>query len=296
MQSLTERLQSAEPLLLDGATGTELDRRGVNVQLPLWSAQALIENPDVLEEVHRSYVLAGAQVLTANTFRTHARNLEIHFGTEAQHQAVGLTTLAVEVARRAAGDEVYVLGSQAPLEDCYRPDRVPDEDSLTREHALMAEHLADAGVDGILVETQNCIREATAAARAAVSTGLPTLVSFVCGASGDLLSGETLPDAVEAILPLAPAAVLVNCGPTPRLIGCVETLRRCCPRLPVGAYGNIGEVDEVRGWRNTDAQDPRQYARFAQAWLETGARIIGGCCGTTPTHIQELQTLLRSGP
>lgn len=294
MEEFTARLTRTDrPLLLDGATGTELDRRGVDTTLPLWSARALLTSPDVLEQIHRDYVAAGAEALTANTFRTHMRNLVGTFGRrEAFGQARRLTALAVEIARRAADDNAYVLGSQAPLEDCYRPDLAPDDVSLQREHAQMAENLAEAGVDAILVETQNSIREAVYATGAVKRVGLPVLVSFVCGTDGNLLSGETLTAALQAILPLKPKAVLVNCGPTPWLLPCVQALKEYGGDLPFGAYGNIGVPDDVRGWRNTDAEDPAAYARFATAWLDAGATLLGGCCGTTPEHIRRLRQLL----
>ena len=129
----------------------------------------------------------GADVITANTLRAHDRNLQ---HTEYAHQAFELTRIAVELARQAAGNGALVAGSQSPLEDCYSPELGPGDVELNREHQAMSRHLADAGVDLILVETQNTIREAAVATRAAASTGLPVFVSFVCNRQGRLLSGE----------------------------------------------------------------------------------------------------------
>jgi homocysteine S-methyltransferase len=119
-------LETNDILLLDGATGTELDRRGVDIGLPLWSARAIIDAPEVLGEVHRAYLDAGAGAVTTNTFRTHARSLA-KAGMESQ--AGALTHQAVAIARQACHDsnaDALVLGSVAPLEDCYSPDRCPD--------------------------------------------------------------------------------------------------------------------------------------------------------------------------
>jgi len=156
----------------------------------------------------------------------------------------------------------------------------------------MASNLAAAGVDLLLVETQPTIREAVAAAQAAIATGLPVLVSFVCGRDGKLLSGEPLADAVAAVRPLGPDAILVNCCPAPQVLRLLLELEAAAPDLPRGAYANIGELDPVQGWRNTGAEDPQQYAAWARDWLKAGAQLIGGCCGTTPEHIRLLRNLL----
>ena len=145
--SFLSRVRAGPPLLLDGATGTELERRGVACDLPLWSARALTQAPDVLEAIHRDYVAAGVDALTANTFRTHARSLA---AAGMEDRARQWTELAVQSARNAAvgsDREIFVLGSAAPLEDCYRPDLAPDADTCEREHAEMIGALVEAGVD-----------------------------------------------------------------------------------------------------------------------------------------------------
>ena len=289
VRSFGDRLSDPRPLLLDGANGTELARRGVAIELPLWSAGALISSPDVVQDVHADYVEAGAEVVTANTFRTHARNLK-----EARQQisAKVLTRTAVNLARSAAGDRAWVAGSQAPLEDCYRPDRVPSQDVLEREHAAMAEALADADVDLILVETQNCVRELRAAASAACRVGLPVLLSVVCSSDGRLLSGETLAQAAEAVLPLEPAGILVNCLPADAVPAALAELQSVCAGVSVGAYANAGAPDGIDGWIDTKYSKSAVYADAVGRWVEQGARIIGGCCGTTPEHISRVRDRL----
>jgi len=167
----------------------------------------------------------------------------------------------------------------------------------------MAQHLADAGADLLLVETMNTTREAVAATEAARATGLPVLVSFVCaGATGEaigaananrLLSGEPLEEAVRAVTRLGPVAVLVNCVPVAQVPQLVKVLR-CTTTLPIGVYANVGHVDPEVGWTLTHAVTPAEYATAARAWRALGATIIGGCCGTTPDHIAALNTALRS--
>jgi S-methylmethionine-dependent homocysteine/selenocysteine methylase len=284
-------------LILDGAMGTELTRRGVDTTLPLWSTIALDAAPDVVRQIHADYLGAGATILTANTFRTNIRVLS---RAGIAHRARELTFRAVELARHAIahtphpgilplGEGVKVAGSIAPVEDCYSPDLAPSDAELAAEHDALARNLSDAGVDLMLVETHNTIREAVAAARAARATGKPLWVSFTLGPDNHLLSGEALPDAVGAVMPFGPQAVLVNCIPVAQVSAALRILRSATPpRVRIGAYGNVGHVDDVVGWTLTDAVSPDTYAEAAQGWRAVGATIIGGCCGTTPDHIRAI--------
>jgi S-methylmethionine-dependent homocysteine/selenocysteine methylase len=278
----------AETWILDGATGTELERRGVRSDLPLWSAHALVERPEQVAGIHAEYAAAGADLITANTFRTQARTLA-RAGLETL--AAELTTRAVSLARQAAGEGILVLGSAPPLEDCFRPDRVPGDDTLSREHAAHAEHLAAAEVDAVLVETMNCVREARAALRAAHGAGLPAIVSFCCEARGGLLSGEALEPALDSIAALGPIAVGVNCVPPATVARCLPALVEC--GLPFLVSPNQGPPREGEAGRHLDECSPEELAAFADEWRATGARILGGCCGTTPAHIAALASLGR---
>lgn len=300
-------------IILDGAMGTELTRRGVDTTLPLWSAIALDVAPDVVMQIHRDYLDAGAHVITTNTFRTNVRALAkagiAHRARELTFRAVALARQAVAQWRQGSegtggqserlpvssspGLPVQVAGSIAPVEDCYSPDLVPGDAELAEEHAILARNLDEAGVDLILVETQNTIREAVAAARAARVTGKPLWVSFTLDGENRLLSGESLPDAVCAVLLFEPQAVLVNCIPVKQVASALKLLRQATPsHIAIGAYGNVGHVDETVGWTLTNAVSPEAYAEAAREWRDLGATIIGGCCGTTPEHIRAVAALL----
>jgi homocysteine S-methyltransferase len=301
------RLTQRRPLLLDGATGTELERRAVDVTLPLWSAGALLTAPQVLRQIHSDYMRAGAEIITANTFRTHRRTL---VAAGLGHRAEELTRLAVKIARAAirartevfdpekrARREVFIAGSMGPLEDCYSPGLVPPQEACEREHAEMARHLAEADVDLILVETMNTVREAAAATHAARATGLPVLTGFVCRTDGKLFSGETVTEAVEAVAPLGVAGLMINCTPSTTihhpLNELVAAARRLDYPIPVlGAYANIGHTNQIEGWTDTAEVSPIEYARLAAEWLRLGANLIGGCCGTTPAHISAVRGVI----
>ena len=274
-------------LLLDGATGTELNRRGVDTGLPLWSANALTTNAglNVLRQVHLDYLNAGADIITTNTFRTNRRVL-----AGKGFSAHELTLRAVATAREAVaefGKPALVAGSLSSLEDCYRPDLVPPADECLDEHSERIQHLVECGVDLLLIETMNSIREAVIAAKIATATGLSTWVTFVCNEKGRILSGESLTRAAEILMPLGVKALGVNCMPAHTLAQPLTELRAICgENFPLVAYGNIGYVDDEQGWINTDSTDPEGYLQHAQSWP---AQIIGACCGSTPEHIRKLK-------
>jgi S-methylmethionine-dependent homocysteine/selenocysteine methylase len=296
--TLAGRLAAGPPVVLDGALGTELERRGVRSALPLWSTHALLQAPALVRTIHREYAEAGAEILTANTFRTQRRTLaRAGLGERAEE----LTRLAIRLAQEAisetrlSGSQALVAGSAPTLEDCYRPDLVPDDDALAREHAEHAEHLAAAGVDLILCETLNSVREARAAARAAHGTGRPLLVSFVCGSDARLLSGEDLAAGLDAVAPYAPHAVLVNCLPLEDVEPCLRIL--AAGGLPFGVYANLGAPSEAGGTGWSADAPPELFADAGADWVARGARIAGGCCGTRPQHVAALARRLRAaGP
>ena len=222
-------------LLLDGATGTELDKRGVDISLPLWSAGALIHAPETLLKVHCDYLNAGADAITANTFRTNQRALsKAGLDDKASKQ---LTKKAIEIAR-AARDKckanALLLGSVAPLEDCYRPDLSPDEKTCEAEHGQMIANLIEAEVDLLLIETMNNLTEAKAAitqARKQCNSPAKWIVSFCMksqGSPGELLSGENV---IELFDEFEDAfAVGVNCTPAPETEMHVKYLRTHLPK------------------------------------------------------------------
>lgn len=288
MKSLREALRQGHPLLLDGATGTELNRRGLATPAPLWSAGPLQSHPDIVLQIHRDYVAAGADILTANTFRTHARNVgDASLAARLSAQAVALVQQAAAESPR----RVWVAGSVAPLEDCYSPQLTPDVATCYREHQQHIAALAQAGVDFCLIETMNTLHEAQAAALACREMGLPFMLSFVTNAQQHLLSGEPLADVVAALQALEPLALLINCIPTPHLAGVLALLRGLSD-LPLGAYGNMDTPPEVTGWAAAGALSPADYCGHAADWLALGLQIIGSCCGSSPAHTAALRRLI----
>jgi S-methylmethionine-dependent homocysteine/selenocysteine methylase len=280
---------AAGPLVLDGATGTELERRGAGAPALLWSAAALVSAPQVVAAIHREYVEAGADLVTTNTFRTNPRSLR-KAGLLSEGPA--MNRLAVQLAREAAGPRpVLVAASLGPVEDCYCPERVPAEDALRAEHEQMVAWLAAAQPDLIWIETIGTVREARAAVEAAFRQQMPFVVSFVVQESGKLLGGEQLEEAVAAVEPLGPLALGLNCIPPRGMTDLLPRLRRATAG-PVAAYAHIGNATPIRGWSYGQDVTPTEYADYARQWFDQGAAIVGGCCGTTPAHIQAVRAAL----
>ena len=290
LKSIIERLGEKPVLILDGAMGTELFRRGIHTRLPIWSAQALIENPELIRKIHSDYIHAGAEVITTNTFRTTTRAL----GKKGlSNRAKELTLLAVSLAKQArdqsANKNVWIAGSVAPLEDCYEPDLMPDSETAFREHGELIGWLVEGGVDLILIETMNTIQETIAAARAAaLGHQLPIFVSWTCGSDGKILNGENIEDAIRLLTPYNPAVFLVNCTPSKDVPSALRKMRNATNK-PIGAYANVGKAEPIFGWEFTHELDASHYADEAEIWIQDGAKIVGGCCGTTPEHIAELK-------
>lgn len=271
--------------------GSELLRRGVASAATLWGVGALIHDPQAVFQVHRDYVAAGCEVLTANTFRVAPYALR-RFPRYPKPEELAKT--AVRLAREAAcasTRQVLVLASMTTLEDCYRPDLVPDDATLAREHQRTAALLAAAGPDGLLLETFNTVREARAACQAAVATGLPVIVCFTCKSGGRLLSGENAADAARAVTLPGVVAVGVNCTRISDLMPALTQMAGAT-HLPLVAYANNAWYDEQSPHLAAAAVSSEKYARCMLACVAVGARLVGGCCGTTPEDMAAVRAML----
>src|SRR3989344_9335198 len=171
---------------LEGAVGTEILRRGFPTKLPLWSAKVLFEKPELLKKIYIDYIKAGADIITTNTFRTQRRTLA-KAGLEDETERIN--RLAVEIAVQARKESkverpIYIAGCMTTLEDCYRPDLVPSQKELEKEHKEQANILSKTPIDFFILETFNSINEAVVAVRAVYNTGKPFIISFTANAQG----------------------------------------------------------------------------------------------------------------
>lgn len=289
--NFTECIIGNKKLVLDGPMGTELHHRGVNTELPLWSASAIRTHPQIIRKIHIDYIKAGADIITSNTFRTDIRTfqkagLTAEDARQATLHAVALARSAI--SRAHPGKKVWLAGSMSPLEDCYRPDLTPPYDIALAEHREKARWLADAGVDFILIETMNSITEAEAAARAALKTGLPVAVSFILRDKDHLFNGEKISNALSRMTDIGVQILSVNCCHhsiiTSFLQDYIGTIQ-----LPLMVYPNAGYYDPRQGWQTDPDFTPQRFSGIANLWFNKGVQIVGGCCETGPDYIRRIR-------
>jgi S-methylmethionine-dependent homocysteine/selenocysteine methylase len=287
--------------VLDGGMGRELARMGAPFRQPEWSALALLEGPEWVSRAHRSFIEAGADVITTNAYAV----VPFHLGEE-RFAARGreLAGLAARLARQEsydAGREVRVAGSLPPLFGSYRPDLFEPQ----RAPALLAELVAgqSAYVDLWLAETQSSVAEARASAAAVAGDPRPLWISFTLdddpAVTPRLRSGEPVAEAAQAAVELGAEALLFNCSQPERMAGALEAAAAAAPGLRRGAYANAFPVIPADHEANdalfdirTDL-DPDGYCAFAHDWTRHGATIVGGCCGVGPEQIAAVAKRLR---
>jgi homocysteine S-methyltransferase len=281
-------------IILDGAMGTELRSRGATVpdyKSSAWSAMALVHDPGMVRQVHSDYIVAGADVITANNYAV-VPNLLARVGMGDRLEE--LTRLACRLAleARAANHRpgVRVAGSLPPLDTTYESALVMPEDDLHGAYLRIARVLA-ADVDMILAETLTTVREAVAAARAAAVCGLPIWVSWNLRLDAPVIrGGETLEQGIKALESLPVEGYMVNCVPTGLVQPALERMRSCTDR-PLGAYANSCEWAADQSTLDASAAptlSPQQYVSASERWVAAGATWIGGCCDTRPQYIAAL--------
>jgi homocysteine S-methyltransferase len=305
---------ASDIVLLDGATGTQLRDRGVEVPshiTSIWSAKALIANPDAVVEVHRDYIEAGSEVITANNYAVTPPLLK-RDGLDDRFEE--LTGIAVDLALRArdeadpGGRKIRVAGSVPPLETSYRADLVGSDEVILADYRRMVAALAPR-VDLLMVETMASAREAVAAVRAASESDVEVWLSWTLMGDrpGELPSGESIGQAFDAVKEhdARISAYLVNCCGANLVAHALPILTGLSDK-PVGGYANSANAvpGSAKSETNSfgvaefeyEALDVDSYAASVSGWLDSGARIVGGCCYTSPAHIAKLRSLIDSRP
>ena len=287
---------SEDLTILDGGMGGELIRRGWPSG-GLWSAKALLENPEVVRAIHQDYVSAGAQVIITNSYSTVPSYLAKE---DMQSRYVELTEIAARLAREvadAAPAEVRVAGCLPPLSESYRPDLVPGDDESRPIYSEIIKALS-ADVDLYLCETMSSVREAVNAASSVRETDpdkpLWVALTLADEPGGGLRSGENMDQVVSALEPYDVDAFLFNCTDPTSISVALEELVPLTNQPP-GAYPNRFHVPP--GWTldNEIAVEPTEmtvedYLAFVDTLRRSGATIIGGCCGVGPEFIAALSS------
>ena len=296
---LKKRLDAREILILDGATGTELQRRGARMDPTAWSAPVVLQDPKLLTEVHADYIRAGADIVTANTFSASRMLLApAGYGDKVQEiirRSVDAAQQAQSLA--AAGRPVAVAGSISHMVPVTKganrtdPDRLPSDTEIGDSLEELAQTLLKSGVDLIILEMMNRPNRIKLALKAALATGLPVWFGMSArkGKDGRVVSFDSTVDApLESIFGLIPASGIdvAGCMHTGAEI-ILEVLKqlRTTFKGPLMAYPDSGYF-EMPEWRFVDVIAPDRLEAFYLSWLAAGAQVIGGCCGLTVEHIK----------
>ena len=292
--SLRERI-SEGLFLLDGAMGTELIARGI--EAGTCNDYLNIESPDTIFDIHRSYFQAGSDAVLTNTFGANKYALGRHGFAERSEE---INTAAAQIARRAAGEEKYVLGDIGPSGDFLEPLGGLKPEELKEAFAAQVQALLAGGVDGFIIETMTALDEITIAIEAVKSVcDLPVFASMAFDKAGEdfrTMMGVDPAAAVAQITALGVDAVGFNCGGLnmEQYVGLAKVYAsKVKGQVPILAEPNAGKpelVDDKAVYRVS----PAEFAAVAEEIYSAGVNIIGGCCGTSPAHIEAMAKKLKS--
>lgn len=289
MHSVLQKLLAEGPVVTDGAWGTQLQARGLGVgEFPdLWN----LTHPERVAEVAQAYVAAGSRVILTNTFGAN----RIRMAENASQFSVGeVNRRGVELSREAAGGRSLVFASLGPSGKLLLSGEVTPAE-LSAAFAEQAQALAQAGADGLVVETMSDLEEAQLAVRAACQTGLPVVACMVFDGGKNkerTMMGNTPEQAAQALSEAGADVIGANCGQG--IAGFVQL----CGRLrgatarPLWMKPNAGLPAVINGQVQYNVT-PEEFVRYIPELLAAGANFVGGCCGTRPEFIRAIQTALR---
>jgi methionine synthase I (cobalamin-dependent) len=289
---LDELLKTRGSLLADGATGTTLFAMGLlSGDAPeLWNES----EPGKIRTLHQGFVDAGADIILTNTFGCNRRRLMLH---KAEERTRDLNRRGAELARSVAdkaGRPVIVAGSVGPTGDLFVPLGALTEEEAVEVFVEQIEGLKDGGVDVVWIETMSAIEEMRAAAHAAIRVGMPYAVTATFDTAGRTMMGA-MPEAVARFLSglrPGPVAIGANCGVgASDLLASVMQITEAVPDAVVIAKGNCG-IPRVSGDKVEYTGTPEVMAAYAHFALDAGARIVGGCCGTSAAHLVAMRQAL----
>lgn len=288
--SLLETLLQSKPVLLaDGATGTNLFQMGLTSgdSPELWN----VESPEKIKALAQSFVDAGSDIILTNTFGCNRRRLMLH---HLQDRCAELNKAAVNIAKEVAagaGRPVVVAGSVGPTGDLFAPLGALTEDEAVDIFAEQMTAMKEAGVDVAWIETMSAPEEMRAAANAAKRVGLPFVLTASFDTAGRTMMGLTPPalyDVADTLDP-SPIAIGSNCGVgASDLLVSVRSILEAHPDAIVVAKANCG-IPQFVAEEIVYSGTPELMADYARMAIDTGARIIGGCCGTSPGHLAAMR-------
>jgi len=287
-------------LIGDGGMGTELQNRGVEVPSHIdniWSALALLDNPEVIKQIHLDFIQAGAQFIIANNYAVTQPILK---RANLSHKLEELTLKSIQIAKEAiqeSGKEILLAASLPPLETSYRSDLILSINSMNSMYAELTS-IMEGKVDIIICETMSHSKEARSALSSIQESRSQKWLGWtVYGNQNTLPSGESITEAYSAISDLKCDAYLINCGGANLITEGIKELKTLTTKR-IGGYGNSEKIEisnknrsnrpEEDHWAAAVTIDEKGYAEEAQKWVKEGATIVAGCCRTRPAHIEEI--------
>jgi 5-methyltetrahydrofolate--homocysteine methyltransferase len=285
-----ELLAERRVVVADGATGTSYQERGLEIgEAP---EEWLFKSPERVVELHRAFVDAGADLILTDTFGATPLRLQ-HTSLAGRVHDVNLR--AVELAREAAGEHVLVAGSMGPTGHLFEPLGPLTRAECVANYAEQADALAAGGVDLLLLETFFSLDEALAAIEGTRrASDLPLVVTFSFDQGTRTMMGHSPADVAESILPLGVAAIGANCGKSLADADVVAAeFVDLAGDTPVWIKPNAG-VPKIVGDRVVYEAGPTTLAAHVRRYAEQGARVVGGCCGSTPEHVAAIAKAVRA--
>src|SRR5262245_60819801 len=299
---LGERLTHGDVIIIDGGTGTELERRGVPMDDQAWSATANLTHAQAVRDVHEDYIRAGADVIITNTFSTARCNLEAAgLGERVAEVNRRAVELACEARDRAAGGrDVWVAGSMSTMAPGSEPARRPSVGRLSEMLREQAEILALAGADLIVLEMMRDVDYAAGAVDAARATGLAVWVGFSCRRDADgtvrMFSGVrddlAFKDVIAPVMARGGSLLAVMHSEVGDTGPAIEVAKHHW-KGPLGAYPESGYFI-MPSWQFVDVISPEDFVARAVDWCHQGVQVFGGCCGLGVEHIRRLRERLPS--
>jgi 5-methyltetrahydrofolate--homocysteine methyltransferase len=289
--NLSVSLKNKDVILLDGAIGTELDKRGL-----MGRASNNLDSPEVVLEIQREYALCGCDALTTNTLTMNRIYIETHnVGVSVRD----VNRAGVELARQAADKGQYVLGNISSTGQLLEPYGTYKESQFYDAFKEQTEILAESGVDGFIIETMFDLPEAIGALRACKDNfSLPVIISIAFATEakgGRTMMGNSAEQCAKNLTDAGADVIGANCGDIePAQMAVVVSLLKSATPLPVLAQPNAGKPKLVDNETVFD-MGPAPFAEGIAECLHAGASIVGGCCGTTPKHIRAVAGLLGKG-
>jgi 5-methyltetrahydrofolate--homocysteine methyltransferase len=288
--TLSDLLSRKYVLLADGATGTNYFQAGLSSGDPpeFWNVQ----RPEEVTGLHQRFVDAGADIILTNTFGCNPHRLKLH---GAQDRAYELAKLAAELAGGVADRAerpVVVAGSVGPTGELFEPVGALTQEAALASFGQQMRGLKDGGADVAWIETMSAPEEANAAAEAAIRAGLPYVLTYSFDTAGRTMMGLLPRTAADSLSGQAapPLALGANCGVgAPDIL--VSLLQMHGAPFPLVTKGNCG-VPHFEGTEAVYSGTPELMARYARLAIDAGARIIGGCCGTTPEHLAAMRAAI----